>query len=64
MLTPFSGMPVSIRTMLSVVFGAAVAGIGLFMRASEASALKQSGSAAPAPVEPVAEAAPSEMSVI
>jgi len=35
-LAPFSGLPVSIRSLLSVIFGASVLGIGLSMRAREA----------------------------
>ncbi len=31
-LTPFSGLPIAFRTLLSVIFGAAVAGIGLSLR--------------------------------
>lgn len=34
-LTPFSGFPISFRTLLAVVFGACVSGIGLSMRAHE-----------------------------
>ena len=32
-LTPFSGLPISIRSLLSVIFGACVLGIGLSLRA-------------------------------
>jgi len=35
MLTPFSGLPVSIRTLLLVIFGAGVLSIGLILRAHE-----------------------------
>jgi len=31
-LVPFSGLPVSIRSLLSVIFGACILGIGLSMR--------------------------------
>ncbi|HEY4501221.1 MAG TPA: hypothetical protein VJI70_03070 [Candidatus Paceibacterota bacterium] len=34
-LAPFSGLPVSIRTLLIVVFGACVLGIGVSMRANK-----------------------------
>jgi hypothetical protein len=33
-LTPFSGLPISLRTLLLIIFGAAVFGIGLAMRAA------------------------------
>lgn len=42
-LTPFSGLPVQLRTLLSVVLGASVAGIGLLIRAQEAKLHKRSG---------------------
>ena len=32
-LVPFSGLPVTIRSLLSVIFGACILGIGLSMRA-------------------------------
>ncbi len=35
-LTPFSGLPVSIRTFLTVVFGACVIGIGIAIRSRDA----------------------------
>ncbi|MBI5405886.1 hypothetical protein HY972_02520 [Candidatus Kaiserbacteria bacterium] len=35
-LTPFSGLPIAIRTFLAVIFGAGVVGIGVALRASEA----------------------------
>lgn len=35
-LTPFSGLPIALRTFLSVIFGASVAIIGLMQRAHEA----------------------------
>ena len=31
-LTPFSGLPIAIRSMLAVIFGACVLGIGLSLR--------------------------------
>ena len=31
-LTPFSGLPITLRTLLTVIFGACVFGIGLSMR--------------------------------
>lgn len=35
-LAPFSGLPAEIRTLLAVIFGAGIAGIGLLIRADEA----------------------------
>ncbi|MCX6787555.1 MAG: hypothetical protein NT108_00095 [Candidatus Kaiserbacteria bacterium] len=35
-LVPFSGLPISIRSLLAVMFGACVSGIGLSLRAREA----------------------------
>jgi hypothetical protein len=35
-LTPFSGFPTSIRSLLVVVFGACVSSVGLMIRAHEA----------------------------
>lgn len=32
-LVPFSGLPAAIRTLLAVIFGACVLGIGISMRA-------------------------------
>lgn len=34
-LTPFSGLPIALRTLLTVVFGTIVLGIGLLLRAHE-----------------------------
>lgn len=34
-LMPFSGLPISIRTLFTVIFGASVLGIGLALRAHE-----------------------------
>ncbi|MDD2657612.1 MAG: hypothetical protein PHD04_03060 [Candidatus Pacebacteria bacterium] len=34
-LAPFSGLPISIRNVLAIVFGACVLGIGLSMRVRE-----------------------------
>jgi hypothetical protein len=34
-LTPFSGLPVNIRTLLLVIFGAYIFGIGLSLRTRE-----------------------------
>ncbi|MEK7101260.1 MAG: hypothetical protein AAB921_04145 [Patescibacteria group bacterium] len=34
-LTPFSGLPIAIRTFFAVIFGVCVFGIGLSMRARE-----------------------------
>lgn len=35
MLTPFSGLPSSIRSLLAVIFGVCIAGIGLALRTRE-----------------------------
>lgn len=35
-LAPFSGLPIGFRTLLQVIFGACVLGIGLALRAEEA----------------------------
>ncbi|OGG64639.1 hypothetical protein A3C94_00985 [Candidatus Kaiserbacteria bacterium RIFCSPHIGHO2_02_FULL_55_17] len=37
-LTPFSGLPISIRSLLAVIFGACIASIGLSLRTHEARA--------------------------
>jgi hypothetical protein len=36
MLVPFSGLPVALRTLLSIIFGACVLGIGITVRARQA----------------------------
>jgi len=36
MLAPFSGLPIAVRTVLTVIFGACVLGIGVMLRAREA----------------------------
>lgn len=41
-LTPFSGLPVSFRTLLAVMLGAGVAIIGLLIRSEEAKLQKSS----------------------
>ena len=41
MLTPFSGLPTAFRSLLEVVFGAGVLGIGLMMRSHEAKRVQQ-----------------------
>ncbi len=35
-LVPFSGLPIAVRTLLTVILGASVAGIGLALRTREA----------------------------
>lgn len=57
-LIPFSGLPVSIRTVLSVIAGACVVGIGFSLRPTEQRA---SVERAPEPVSEPAPAAPPEM---
>lgn len=52
-LAPFSGLPTSIRSLLAVIFGAAVMGIGFFLRTKEAERIMSAVSAL-APTEPVA----------
>lgn len=56
-LAPFSGLPAAIRSLLAVLFGAAVMGIGFFLRAKEAERV-MSAAAALAPAEPVSVIAP------
>ncbi len=56
MLAPFSGLPVAFRSLLEVIFGACVLGIGFFMRAKEsarAAAPLRAESAAPPVADPV-----------
>jgi len=54
-LVPFSGLPISFRTLLSVIFGAAVAGIGLSLRTDMARSTPFVASAnEPSPPEPAA----------
>ena len=50
-LTPFSGLPIAIRTLLTVIFGACILGIGLTMRAHEARGVRP-------PVEPPSPSSP------
>ncbi|HET9641457.1 MAG TPA: hypothetical protein VFP46_01230 [Candidatus Paceibacterota bacterium] len=45
MLDPFSGLPIALRTLLQIAFGAVILGIALSMRAEESRKLH-------APVEP------------
>ncbi len=42
-VTPYSGLPVSVRSMLSIAFGAVVVSIGLSLRAKEAKELDTAG---------------------
>ncbi|MEK7604854.1 MAG: hypothetical protein AAB442_03620 [Patescibacteria group bacterium] len=48
-LTPYSGLPIAIRTLLEVVFGALVAGIGLLIRTREIQNVASAEPPAPAP---------------
>ncbi len=50
-LAPLSGLPVSMRTLLTIIFGACVLGIGLTMRTRMAPA-SQAEPPAPAPPTP------------
>ncbi|OYV63047.1 MAG: hypothetical protein B7X03_03300 [Parcubacteria group bacterium 21-58-10] len=53
-LAPFSGLPIDIRNLLAVIFGASVTGIGLSIRAHEArSAAAQPPAEMPSVSEPV-----------
>lgn len=47
-LAPYSGLPITFRNLLAVIFGACVLGIGLSMRAREAKI-----AAAQTPAEPL-----------
>ena len=51
-LAPFSGLSISLRNLLAVIFGACVLGIGLSMRARAARSEGARPSASPAPTEP------------
>lgn len=52
-LVPFSGLPISFRTLLTVIFGVSVIGIGLSLRTSEvARSAPPSTPAAPTPETP------------
>ena len=48
-LTPFSGLPIAIRTLLTVLFGACVSGIGLTLRTHEVRAVKPPVGTPPSP---------------
>ncbi|MFZ3044260.1 MAG: hypothetical protein WA058_04120 [Minisyncoccia bacterium] len=54
-LLPFSGLPAAFRSLLAVIFGACVLGIGLALRAQEARSMRPQAdapaSAAPEPVQ-------------
>lgn len=54
-LTPFSGLPVAIRTLLTVIFGACVVGIGLSLRIHESHQKLVKGVSAPELVPPQSE---------
>ena len=56
-LTPFSGLPVAVRTLLFIVFGACVLGIGFLLRPREQRAqVAAQGASAPEAPAPVVEA--------
>ncbi len=57
-LTPFSGLPVAIRSLLLVIFGATVLGIGLSQRAHEARAKQSAQPVEPAQPAPASDATP------
>ncbi len=57
-ITPFSGLPVAIRSLLAVIFGASVLGIGFALRARDVQMKKASPVAEiPAAPESVADIA-------
>jgi len=56
-LTPFSGLPVAIRTLLTVIFGASVLGIGFALRVRDVRMKK----ASPVVEPPSAPEPPAEM---
>ena len=60
-LIPFSGLPIAFRTLLSVIFGAAVAGIGLSLRTDMA---RPAPSVTPASEPTLPEPAPQGISSI
>jgi len=51
-LVPFSGLPIAVRTLLTVIFGASIAGIGLALRARETRNVRSSTEAPPASPPP------------
>ena len=65
MLAPYSGLPIVARTFLTVVFGAVVLGIGIWLRAeavrTEGRATPPAPAPAPASETPVAEPGMLEM---
>ncbi|MCR4333485.1 MAG: hypothetical protein NUV60_00470 [Patescibacteria group bacterium] len=48
-LTPFSGLPISLRSLLLVIFGACVCGLGFSQRVREARSHQQSVETPPSP---------------
>ena len=53
MFVPFSGLPIAIRSLLAVIFGACIFGIGLSLRIHHARSVQMSVEApAPEPVPP------------
>lgn len=48
-LIPFSGLPIALRTMLSVICGVAVLGIGLMLRTHEVQSKSTEAVKPPAP---------------
>ncbi len=57
MLAPYSGLPVGLRSILTLIFGALVVGVGIWMRADAAKKAEQATPPAPAPA-PANEFAP------
>jgi len=55
-LVPFSGLPIAVRSFLSVIFGACVLGIGFALRARDVR-MKKAQSVAETPAAPDAPAA-------
>lgn len=59
MLTPFSGLPIAIRSLISVICGIAILGIGLMLRTREVH--QSQPTETPSPVEPTTPMSPSSI---
>jgi hypothetical protein len=51
-ITPFSGLPIFLRSSLAVIFGACVLGIGIRDRSREARAARGAQPSVESPIEP------------
>ena len=60
MLTPFSGLPIAIRSLISVICGIAILGIGLMLRTREVHQAQPTETPAPAE-EPTIPTSPSSI---